>query len=68
VHPKLSQVKIVKELSDIPENKRNLCLVVEVPKPGYEDSYERCNPKDMGLNASGWEYFSHIHAVMPNLR
>jgi hypothetical protein len=63
----MSQVKIVKELSDIPENELNLCIVVKVPKSGYKDSYEHCNPKDLGLNVSRWKYVSHIHVMMPNL-
>jgi hypothetical protein len=64
----MSHVRIVDDLSTIPENERNLCLVVEQPIPGYEDAYKRCGSKATSLNASRWKYVSHIHAVMPNVR
>jgi hypothetical protein len=63
----MSEVQIITDLLDVPENgERDLCLVVEVPKVGYEDSYNHCSSKELGLNASHWEYISNIHAVMPN--
>jgi hypothetical protein len=37
---KTSIMKIVKLLEKIPEKEWNLCLVVEVPRVGYKDSYD----------------------------
>jgi hypothetical protein len=61
-------VKMVNSLDDIPLKERNLCLVVERPRSGYEDSYGRAGNPRMGVNFERWRYVSDIYVVMPNIQ
>jgi hypothetical protein len=64
---KTSRVKLVNSLSKIPEKEKNLCLVVEVPKVGFEGSYRRASNPNLSMNFEWWQYVSDLHMVMPNL-
>jgi hypothetical protein len=62
------QIRFLKSLENIPEKERNLGLVVEVPLPGYEDSYKRAANPAIAINESRWKFVSDIHIVLPNIR
>jgi hypothetical protein len=62
------QIRFLKSLEKIPEKERNLGLVVEVPLPGYEDSYKRAANPAIAINESRWKFVSDIHIVLPNIR
>ena len=55
-------------LIEVPEEERNLGLVVEVPRKGYEDSYNRSPNPSSSLNMIRWRFVSDIHVVLPNVR
>jgi hypothetical protein len=63
-----SVVKCIKLLHNIPDNERNLCLVVEVPSVNYINSYRCASNFELGLNVEHWKYLSDIHVVMSNVR
>jgi hypothetical protein len=60
-------VKYVNLFDIIPDNKCNLCLVVEVPMVTYEDSCRFAPSPDIGINIVCWKYVSDLHVVMPNV-
>ena len=55
-------------MEQVPDDEKNLGLVVEVPKQGYESEYTHSAKPELALNTARWKYVSDIHIVMPNIR
>jgi hypothetical protein len=61
-------IRALSSMDEVPNDEKNLGLVVEVPKKGYESEYSHSAKPELALNTARWKYVSDIHIVMPTIR